>query len=267
MPFLRRSLLLLLLAASSQAVDFPRSRIQTDEGRVSYQVRRAQGPALVLIPGSFNDNHQWDEVIARLDPALTLILIELRGHGESWPPPANGSIELFAQDVLAVAAAEKLGSFFVGGHSIGGMVALEVGRVKPAAVLGILSIEGWTNHRAQSDAFGPRDQNTLTPSQESARLAGRQRATGRWTPVQRTAFARIWRQWDGSEFLASTQIPVLEIYGDRGRPRPARSALGLPARDNVQLEWIQASFGPMWNGKSTPPWLRCGVKLMRSSAR
>jgi pimeloyl-ACP methyl ester carboxylesterase len=218
--------------------DLPRKQIPTDEGHISYQVRRGPGPPLILIPGSFNDNRQWDEVVAGLDSNLTLVLVELRGHGQSWPPPANGSIEQFAQDVKRIADAEGLGKFYVGGHSIGGMVALEVGHAWPQSVLGILSVEGWTNHHAQRDAFGPRDQNTLTEEQEARRLAGRARATGKWTEEQRKAFAQIWHRWDGSEFLATTRIPILEIYGDRGRPRPTPEQLKIPLRDNIVMRWI-----------------------------
>jgi len=235
---------LLVVAALSQA-DYPRKQIRTDEGQISYQVRRGTGPPLILIPGSFNDNHQWDEVVARLDPNLTLVLVELRGHGHSWPPPANGSIEQFAQDVKRIADAERLSKFYVGGHSIGGMVALEVGRAWPESVLGILSIEGWTNHHAQRDAFGPSDQNTLTPEQEARRLAGRARATGNWTDEQRKSFAQIWRKWDGAEFVASTRVPILEVYGDRGRPRPTPEQLKIPVRANIVMHWIPGASHPL----------------------
>ncbi len=235
----------LLTLCHGSTAGLPRKQIRNGESVISYQVRRGTGPPLILIPGSFNDNRQWDEVIARLDPDVTLVLIELRGHGQSWPPPAAGSIEQFARDVLEIADAEQLTRFYVGGHSIGGMVALEVGRRRPAAALGILSIEGWTNHQAQADAFGAGDSNTLTPEQEARRLAGRERATGRWTAEQRKAFAGIWRQWDGSAFLAATAIPILEVYGDRGRPRPTAAQLKIPVRPNIDLHWIAGASHPL----------------------
>ncbi|MEZ5399574.1 MAG: alpha/beta fold hydrolase [Bryobacteraceae bacterium] len=231
-------LLLALFALHTAAADFTRRQIPTDEGHISYQIRRASGPPLILIHGSFNDNRQWNDVVARLNPSLTLVLIELRGHGQSAPPPANGSIEQFGQDVLRVAEAEHLGAFYVGGHSIGGMVAIEVGRARPQSVLGIVSCEGWTNHRAQADAFGPRDTSTLTPEQDARRLALRAEATGHWTEPQRLAFARIWRQWDGSAFLGETAIPILELYGDRGRTPPTRAQLKIPDRPNIELRVV-----------------------------
>ena len=73
---------------------------------------------MILIPGSFNDNRQWDDVVPRLDSDIQLMLVELRGHGQSWPPPGNGSIEQFAADVARVAEAEGWDKYYVGGHSI-----------------------------------------------------------------------------------------------------------------------------------------------------
>jgi pimeloyl-ACP methyl ester carboxylesterase len=34
-------------------------------------------------------------------------------------------------------------------------------------------------------------------------------------------------------------LPVLELYGDRGRERPHREQLYLPNRKNIILHWIE----------------------------
>ncbi len=193
-----------VLAGSAPLV---RKEMATGEGRISYEVRAGAGPRLILIHGSFNDNRQWDDVVPRLDAGLQLLLVELRGHGQSWPPPANGSIEQFAADVARVAQAEGWDKFYVGGHSIGGMVALELGRAYPQRVLGVLSSEGWTCHEALRDAFQGQTDITLTPEQKAHRAALRERATGRWTDAQRKAFRQLWRRWNGYEFLKTTGIP------------------------------------------------------------
>ncbi len=237
--FLQRSGILLLLAAQIvTGSEFVRKDIALDEGQLSFLLRPGETPALILIPGSFWDSSLWDEVIPHLDHEMSLVLVEMRGHGRSWPPAKDGSIELFATDVLRVADALGLNEFYVGGHSIGGMVALEVGDRRPESVLGVVSIEGWTNHHAAQDAFEGRMTDTLTPELRTKEKEGRERATGRWTTEQRKAFARIWRQWDGSHFLQSTNLPVLELYGDRGRPTPTLEQLRIPLRRNVRVAWI-----------------------------
>ena len=52
-------------------------------------------------------------------------------------------------------------------------------------------------------------------------------------------FSRIWRRWDGDPILAATRLPVLELYGDRGRAAPTRETLGIPARGNIELHVIR----------------------------
>ena len=217
---------------------FTRDQIQTEEGVVSFLFRERRGPALILIPGSFTDSRQWEQVLAWMDADLTLVLVELRGHGRSWPPPTAGSIEQFAADVLQIANRRKFRSFYVGGHSIGGMVALEMGRRWPKRIRGILSIEGWTNYHALYDAFWAAKSPPEASESQARYEAERKRATGGWTDDQRKAFGKIWRNWDGSEFLRTTLLPILEVYGDRGRPKPALDQLHIPNRVNIEVRWI-----------------------------
>lgn len=68
------------------------------------------------------------DMVQTLDPGLRLVIVELRGCGESWPPTLNASIELFAEDVLRVVDALKLTRFYIGGHSIGGMIPIEAAK-------------------------------------------------------------------------------------------------------------------------------------------
>jgi pimeloyl-ACP methyl ester carboxylesterase len=233
------SLMLSACALFAGAAGFVRKQIPTGEGHISYEVRGGgSGPGLILIPGSFHDNREWDGILRHLDANIPLMLVELRGHGGSWPPPANGSIEQFALDVLRVADKEGWSKFYAGGHSIGGMVALEVARVKPRRVAGVLSVEGWTNADAPGEAFPGKMSNTLTPELKAAIDAERQAVTAKWTGEQKKAFGACWRRWDGQRFLKTTNVPILEIYGDRGAAKPALALLRIPERANIRMCWI-----------------------------
>ncbi|HOL77176.1 MAG TPA: alpha/beta hydrolase [Candidatus Hydrogenedentes bacterium] len=220
---------------------FSRHYVPTDEGKISYLRRIGDGPTVVLIPGSFSDAEQWMDVVSLLPKTMPLVLAELCGHGGSWPPPANGSIEQFAVDILSITGDAQLERFIIGGHSIGGMVALEVGRIAPEHVLAIISFEGWTCRQAAYDAFPGNVATPPSPEKEALRNAERARVTAQWTPEQIQSFGSIWRQWDGTAFLNSTQIPLWEVYGDRGRQRPERTLLRIPDRPNIRLRWIQGA--------------------------
>ncbi len=214
--------------------------IEFDNIKLSYLVRPGNGPTLILIPGSFSDANQWNEVIPVLGKDLNLILIEVRGHGKSWPPPIDGTIEQLAKDVILVADNEKLEHFYVGGHSIGGMISKEVGRSWPQRVKGVISIEGWTHWQASRDAFNGDMYGTLTPEQQKKRLNGRKIGAGHWTKEQRNDFATIWRKWErGMEFLQNTNLPIIEIYGDRGKKHPSLKQLYIPERPNIEVRWIK----------------------------
>ena len=217
---------------------FDHGAISIDKGHLSYYRRPGPGPAVVLIPGSWSDASQWQDVVGRLDPNLDLILIELPGHGESWPPRRDGSIEQFAVDTLAVMDHLGIERFYIGGHSIGGMIAKEMARAQGPRVKGVLACEGWTNYHAQEDAFGGPTRNEVTPEQERKMKQARVTTDTRWTDAQRKQFGGIWRTWDGYAFLCGTDIPILEVYGDRGRERPSHEALKVPDRPNIELVWI-----------------------------
>ena len=200
--------------------------------------RDGRKPSLVLIPGSFNAAGALKAVIDHLDSALHVVVVELRGHGGSWPPPVHGSIELFAQDVLLALDHLKLRTCFIGGHSIGGMIAIEIARVRPQIVDGVISIEGWTNRHAQRDAFRDDTMSTLSAAQLEQREQLRQVVLHRWTDRQRRDFAAIWTTWDGTDALQRTDLPILELYGDRGREPATHEQLHIPRRDNVELRWL-----------------------------
>ncbi|MDE0227508.1 MAG: alpha/beta fold hydrolase [Spirochaetaceae bacterium] len=213
-------------------------------GRLGWSVRgasRGGGGAvpLVLVPGSFDDRAVFAPLIGHLGDDVAVCVVELPGHGRSWPPAADGSIERFAEQVVGALDVLYDRPVCVGGHSIGGMVAIQVAGSAPARIAGVISLEGWTSHRAARAAFGGDMTGTLSARQEADRLARRARVTGRWSPDQVTGFSRIWRRWDGGPILAATRLPVLEIYGDRGRAAPTREALGIPARGNIDLQMIE----------------------------
>lgn len=208
-------------------------------GRIGWSARGGSKGPLVLIPGSFDDREVFVPLIDHLGDDVAVCVIELPGHGRSWPPAVDQSIERFADLVMGVLDLLYDRPVYIAGHSIGGMVAIQVAGSAPERVAGVISLEGWTNHRAARAAFGGDMTGTLSGRQEADRQARRQRVTRRWSVDQVSGFSRIWRRWDGAPILAATSLPVLEMYGDRGRAAPNRAALGIPARTNIDLQVIE----------------------------
>ncbi len=217
---------------------FVQNFVLTDGGRLSCYRRRGNGPPLLLIPGTFSDARNYARTTAALDPSIDVLVLENRGLGGSWPPPEHSSIEDCAADALLVLDSLGVPACYVGGHSLGGMIAIELARRSPDRLLGIISIEGWTNSQAAADAFQSDMKSTLSEAQLAESAAYRADVLRRWTPEQRSMFGSIWRQWDGADVLKHTSLPVLELYGDRNKPRPALELLGIPERENIQVVWF-----------------------------
>ena len=219
---------------------FERKTFERGVGKLSLLQRNGEGEPLVLLPGTFSDATQWSETVPYLPEDLPLILIEMRGQGESWPPKPDNSIEELAQDTLWVLWQLGVERFHVGGHSLGGMVALQMGYGAPEKVRSVISVEGWTHHLVAKEAFGGVIRNTLTEDRMKERAEERAQLEAKWGKDKMVEFAQVWKRWDGSAFLDSTELPVLEIWGDRGmEERPALEQLRIPDRPNIRLEWIK----------------------------
>lgn len=230
------------LAAVNEAMAkaFTHNHLTLDDGtRLAWHTREGGGPTLVLIPGSWGDYLVYNRLLAHLDPNLRIIIVELRGHGDSSPATLKGSMELFADDVLKVVAHLKLERYYISGHSIGGMLAVEIAGREPQGLAGSIPIEGWTHHTVQKNAFGHLPEFPLTPEHEAERLANRERGLARLTEAERQDFGNVWRNWDGNDALKKTEVPMLQIWGDRNMdPVPDRATMQIPDRDNIQVVWI-----------------------------
>jgi pimeloyl-ACP methyl ester carboxylesterase len=127
----------------------------------------------------------------------------------------------------------------VGGHSIGGMIAIELGGRHPDRVKGMVAIEGWTHYKVARNAFNGQNDLTLSVAQRARRDELRKPVMSRWTAEQIKAFTSIWRTWNGIELLRDTPLPVLELWGDRKLPyHPNREMMQIPDRPNIELQWI-----------------------------
>ena len=193
---------------------------------------------LLLLPGTFGDSEVYDLVLPHLDPRLDLAMVGFRGHAGDRPIPENSSMESLTEDTLAAADAIGWDRFYIGGHSLGGMVSVDMLRAAPDRLLGSIPIEGWTVYNVAEDAFAGIVTAGLPEDLVAKRQAIRERVLEGWTEEQRKEFATIWRRWNGYESLKSTTLPVLEIWGDRGRPRPSLEVMRIPDRENIRVAWM-----------------------------
>lgn len=227
-----------------------RSHVTNDGALLAYYVRGdiQRRPVLVLVPETHGDRSQFyeREFLEALPADLPLVIVESRGQGRSWPPPAPGkaTIERYADDVLGIVGQLGLGAWYIGGHSLGGMIALEIAGRRPPQLQGVIALEGWVHSRVQRQAFPPIVRSEAQQAEARAQRETRYR-TQRWSADEYAGLGKAWTTWErGEAIVRGCELPLLSVWGDRGLPseaRPSRDKLLLSDKRNIEVLWIPGS--------------------------
>ena len=111
----------------------------------------AAAAPVVLVHGLASNLRLWDEVAERLHTAgHTVIAVDQRGHGRSDAPDTGYEIDTAVADLLVLIQTLGLERPLVAGQSWGGSVVLELGCRYPAAVRGIVCVDGGVSDMAHS---------------------------------------------------------------------------------------------------------------------
>ncbi|ADG10813.1 3-oxoadipate enol-lactonase [Caulobacter segnis] len=94
----------------------------------------ADKPALVLLTSIGTDLSLYDPVVPLLTPDFLVIRLDTRGHGASDAPAGDYSLDLLADDVLAVMDAAGVDKASLCGTSLGGMIAMTLAAKAPERV-------------------------------------------------------------------------------------------------------------------------------------
>jgi pimeloyl-ACP methyl ester carboxylesterase len=100
--------------------------VDVDDGGRIHVVERGQGPPLVLLHGIMLSSALWVHQLRDLADHHRVMAIDLRGHGQSLPGATGTSLQILAADVRAVLQALDIEHAVLVGHSMGGMVALQL---------------------------------------------------------------------------------------------------------------------------------------------
>jgi pimeloyl-ACP methyl ester carboxylesterase len=113
--------------------------LDRDGCRIAYAVQ-GEGPPILWIQGVGVHGEGWRPQVDALASRYTCLSFDNRGMGQSLPVPASVTVEQMAEDAAALMDAEGWESAHVVGHSLGGLVALELAlaarrRVRSLALL------------------------------------------------------------------------------------------------------------------------------------
>jgi pimeloyl-ACP methyl ester carboxylesterase len=105
--------------------------------RLRYAVG-GDGSPLVLVHGLGGTIENWRALAPALAGRHRVLVPDLPGHGWSSPLPEVRNLDVLAEAVLGMADTEQIRAAVWIGHSLGGVVALRAGVLRPDAVRGLV---------------------------------------------------------------------------------------------------------------------------------
>lgn len=153
-------------------------------------ISEGSGSPVVLIPGLSTPRAVWDGVTSELARNHRLILVQVNGFagddpGENLKP---GILAGVVSDLHSYLAAQKLGPAKIVGHSLGGLVALQLAKAHPADTSALMIVDslpyagdifapGATVAQLEPQAKAMRDQLVASYGKSDAAFAQRTATT------------------------------------------------------------------------------------------
>lgn len=117
------------------------AEVTVDGARIRYRAWGKPGrQAVILIHGGAAHAGWWDHIAPFLAVEHRVVSIDLSGHGDS-DRRDQYSLELWADEALAVAAKESSGRPVIAGHSMGGFVGLTAAKLHGEILRGVVAID------------------------------------------------------------------------------------------------------------------------------
>ncbi len=136
--------------------------VQSFDGvEIAATVHSVGQPTVVLVHGWMCDQTYWEAQVPALAEHFGVVTVDVAGHGLSGTNRNEWTTSSLGEDVAAVLTYLQLEDVFVVGHSMGGRVALEVARLMPGTVVGVIGVD------TLQDA-----DHTMAPEEAEVFLAG-----------------------------------------------------------------------------------------------
>ena len=240
--------------------------VYTHGARVSFS-RVGTGDPVLLIQGVGAIGNAWRPQVDALRDRYSVITFDNRGIGASTITEGALTIEGMADDALSILDAEGVGRCHVVGHSMGGLIAMQVALTSPRRVRSLVLLstfpDGRTGSRLTGDTFltglrtrvGTRAMRrnaflSLVLSKAGMQAGARRRLAEQMTELfgrdladqppiimrQLRAMARYDAKWR-LRWLASVRTLVVSGQADRiARPEYGRTlAAAIPGAQYVEL--------------------------------
>jgi len=103
-------------------------KIEANGIQVTYRFDGPKDAPVVMLSNSLMSNHtMWDSQMSELTHSFRVLRYDTRGHGETDAPNGPYSIQLLAEDAVALLDALNINKVHFAGLSMGGMIAQYLG--------------------------------------------------------------------------------------------------------------------------------------------
>jgi pimeloyl-ACP methyl ester carboxylesterase len=109
--------------------------------RLYYERAGSGEPELLFVPGWCCDHTAFQPQFDHFAPDHAVTAVDLRGVGKSDAPDEGYSIPELADDIAALCAAVGIERPVIVGHSLGGMIAVELGARQPALASALVLVD------------------------------------------------------------------------------------------------------------------------------
>jgi pimeloyl-ACP methyl ester carboxylesterase len=113
-----------------------------DDMKIHYFRRPGGDTNLVLLHPSSGYGRMWEQTAGYLDRRFSVYAPDQRGHGDSGRPDGEYSAEEYAAELRAIVDKWGLKRVVLGGHSLGGRVALVFAAWYPEVTAGLIMVAG-----------------------------------------------------------------------------------------------------------------------------
>ncbi|WP_194787898.1 alpha/beta fold hydrolase [Pseudomonas sp. UFMG81] len=203
-------------------------------GCLLHYQEHGQGEPLVLLHGLGSSSQDWELQVPEFSRHYRVILMDIRGHGQSSKPRKGYQIKTFSEDLLALLRHLGTGPVHFVGLSMGGMVGFQLAVDHPECLrsLCIVNSAPEVKRRTRSDwlwwlkrwglahllsveTVGKGLAARLFPKPEQAEL--RRKMAERWARNDKRAYLKSFNaivDWGVQERIGQIRCPTLVIAAD-----------------------------------------------------
>jgi len=187
-------------------------------------------PTLILLHGAGGSSQTFLHQLRLLDRTMNVVAVELPGHGGT-PGPGRDTISSYATWMEETLSAFPIESFFLGGHSMGGAIALELALRSWSRIKGLILIATGAELRVSAkilEGLAKAPEPTLAlvnqwcfPPDTDPLLIQQSLELMRQTPIQviYNDFQAC-NRFDRLENIATITLPTLILVGERDAMTP-----------------------------------------------